>query len=168
VTKGVPLSDLHSSLLTIIFCRFLSVIQSGFRQVLQDIADDDRLDAELGFSSLVPEVPAKFEAPLSELDNGPTTPRPVKRTLSRVTSIKLAPSNEGGTTLESPWGPNTFADVPSGHIVGVRVREQEKDLSPGMKTRGRDGGLATTARKRSGEENEHSRSPPKKRGRAGK
>lgn len=121
--------------------RFKKIIQRGFRRVLADIGDAAK-EAELSLSD----------------DEGPSTPRVgpsqpsgsssqsgqlPKRTLSRVSSLRLAPEADG-ETITTPWTPNSFTDVPNAAGRG-------RDASPARaKKRGVD---------------ERSPSPAKKKGR---
>lgn len=132
----------------------MDVVQRGFRQVLADIHDDAK-EAEITLSD----------------DEGPSTPRvraatdtllsqhgtpgaactqavgvPSMRTLSRVSSLRLAPESDGDA-VTTPWGPNSFTDVPNALARG-------RGASP------------TRARKRGADG--RSPSPSKKRGRVAK
>lgn len=79
--------------------RFVAVIQLGFRQVLKDIGESENVE--------------DLDLEASDPENEPATPRPAKRTLSRVTSKKFAPDAANDPPV-SLWGSNNFTDVPRG------------------------------------------------------
>ncbi|EKM58979.1 uncharacterized protein PHACADRAFT_249122 [Phanerochaete carnosa HHB-10118-sp] len=135
--------------------RFMGLVQRGFRQVLADIYDDVK-EARISLSDdedpSTPRVGAAADAP----SNQHGTPGAAgtqadgaasKRTLSRVSSLRLAPESDGEDAVTTPWTPNSFTDVPTAHARG-------RGASP------------TRARKR-GADN-RSPSPSKKRGRVAK
>lgn len=125
--------------------RLDAVVQRGFRQVLHDIADDAKEDAlSLSDDEDAAETSGEGTPRARAADAGPSTSRAgsaPKRTLSRVSSLRLAPDGDGDASVMTPWNPNQFMDVAPGEgsaqAGGSRKRTAgERSPSPANK-RGR-------------------------------
>lgn len=85
-----------------------------------------------------------LDSPATEAADAPVPSARRGKPLSRVTSLRLAPTDDN--TLVTPWNSNAFTDVPSG---------SSREASPGTRGAKRGRGIASS-------------SPPRKRRKGGK
>lgn len=86
------------------------------------------------------ELDSLLDSPATEATDAPGPSARRAKPLSRVTSMRLAPTDDN--TLVTPWNSNAFTDVPSG---------SSREASPGSRgsKRGRGIGSSSPPRKRS-------------------